>query len=178
MKYKNLLFLLIFVFSLPMLKISAQNFGETHRKIRQSVENRDYAAAENELKALQKSDKKLFEANNYDYLLARMAEKRGDFAVAAANFQAVANRNSVLKEYALWHLALIARNSGNLLLERLFLQEIQIVAPESLLAKAVNARMARSFFEGKNYDSAIRLLENDAAIENQRTKDKGQRTKD
>ncbi len=172
-------FFLLFLF--PMIfavNLSAQNFAEAHQKIRRFVENRDYSAAINELQTLQKTDKKIFETNNYDYLLARMAERRGDFALAAVNFQSVANRNSILKEYALWHLANIARSSGNLMLERLYLQEIQAIAPGSLLIKAVDARLARSYFEGKNYDSAIRLMENDAAIENQRTQDKGQRTKD
>jgi soluble lytic murein transglycosylase len=132
--------------------------NETHQKIKTAVENRDYQAAVNELKALEISDKKSFELNNYDYLLARMQEKNGDLAAAMANYQAVSNRNSILMEYALWHLSQIARSSGNLILERIYLQQIFVFAPDSLLKDAVHARFARSFFESKNYDSAISSL--------------------
>ena len=148
---------------LPFLHVNqlfAQNFQETHRKILTAIENRDYLIAVGELQTLQKSDKKTFELNNFDYLLARLLEKRGDFALASANYQSVANRNSVLKEYALFHLAEIARSSGNLLLERIYLQEISAVAPNSLLTDAANARIARSYFESKNFESAINLLSN------------------
>ena len=160
-KYFALLLFSAFIFQAAIL---AQDFGETHRKIRKAVENRDYSSAADELQAMQKKDKKVFELNNYDYLLARIAERRGDFALAAANYQSAAARNSILKEYALWHLAQIGRSSGNLMLERLYLQEILVSAPHSLLIETVNARLARSYFESKNFDSAIRLLESGTGI--------------
>ena len=154
---KLLIFIsLFFIFSLT--QIFAQNLGETHLKIKTAVENREYQTAIAELETLEKSDKKAFELNNYDYLLARLNEKIGDFAKAMANYQAVVNRNSVLKEYALWHLSLVARSAGNLLLERVFLQEISTFYPNSLLKNAVQTRLVRSYFESKNYDSAIRQL--------------------
>ncbi len=53
--------------------VSAQNFNETHKKIRASVENREYQTAVNELQNLLQIDKKHFEINNYDYLLARLS---------------------------------------------------------------------------------------------------------
>ena len=158
MKFSNaFFFILTAIFS---VNIFAQAPAETHKKILQSVENRDYQSAAKELETLKNADRKIFEINNYDYLLARISEKNGDFATAMANYQTVANRNSILKEYALWHLAQIARTSGNLLLERSFLQEILTFAPESLLADATRIRQARSFFESKNYDSAIQFLNN------------------
>ncbi|MGI8495238.1 MAG: transglycosylase SLT domain-containing protein, partial [Pyrinomonadaceae bacterium] len=61
-------------------------------------------------------------------------------------------------------LAQIARASGNLILERVYLQQLLTVAPDSLLNDAAEARLARSFFDGKNFASAIRLL--DAPIPN------------
>lgn len=133
----------------------AQDFRE---RVLATIENRDYQTAVSELEKLQKSDKKSFEINNYDYLTARLQEKTGDFASAMANYQAVVNRNSVLKEYALWHLSQIARSSGNLLLERLFLQEILTFAPDSLLSEAVKNRLVRSYFESRNFDQVICLL--------------------
>ena len=168
MKLSNAFFLILT--TLFAANLFAQTPSETHRKILQSVETRDYQTAINELDALKKDDKKIFEINNYDYLLARISEKKGDFATAMANYQAVANRNSVLKEYALWHLSQISRTSGNLLLERTFLQEVLTFAPESLLTDAVKIRAARSYFESKNYDTAIRLLNNlQSTIGNQKT---------
>nr|HMS43752.1 tetratricopeptide repeat protein [Pyrinomonadaceae bacterium] len=137
------------------LSIHAQDL---QTKIRAAVENREYQTAINELESLEKSDKKLFELNNYDYLLARMHAKKGDFAKAAMNFQAVVNRNSILKEYALWHLSQIARSSGNLLLERTFLQEILTLYPNSLLTNAAQIRLTQSYFESKNYEFVIRQL--------------------
>jgi soluble lytic murein transglycosylase len=131
---------------------------DSPQKIRSAVENRDYAAAIAELENLQRADKKVFESNNYDYLLARMAERRGDYAAAMANYQAVAARNSVLREYALWHLSQIARASGNLMLERISLSELLTTAPGSLLISAARARMARSNFESRDFDAAIRQL--------------------
>jgi len=148
--------LLFTVFFLSNFYASAQ----TREKITQAVEQRNYALAVSELENLRKSDQKIFEINNYDYLLARMAEKKGDYAAAMANYQSVAGRNSVLKEYALWHLSQIARSSGNLMLERSFLQEISTFVPESLLISAVKNRLAQSYFESKNYNTAIQLLSN------------------
>lgn len=151
MKIFALLFFLIFASS----PAAAQDLPQ---KIRAAVENRDYALAAAELENLRRADKKVFELNNYDYLLARMAERRGDFATAMANYQAVASRSSVLREYALWHLSQIARASGNLMLERVYLSELLTTAPNSLLIPAAQARAARSNFESRDFDAAIRLL--------------------
>ncbi|HEY8560194.1 MAG TPA: transglycosylase SLT domain-containing protein [Pyrinomonadaceae bacterium] len=154
MKISNAFFLILLaVFSVPTL---AQTPAETHQKILRAVAERDYQTAAGELEALKKADRNLFELNNYDYLHARLAEKNGDFAVAAANYQTIVNRRSALREYALWHLAQIARASGNLMLERSFLHEITSFAPLSLLQNAARARLTRSNFESKNYDYVIR----------------------
>jgi soluble lytic murein transglycosylase len=151
---KFYLFSLFFIFS---LNIFAQEFRQ---KINSAIENRDYATAVNELRALEKSDKKLFSNNNYDYLLARMAEKRGDMALAMAKYQTVVKENSVLTEYALWHLSQISRSSGNLNAERNFLRQLLSSFPNSLLKNAANSRLARSFFESQDYNAAIQLLSN------------------
>ncbi|HEX8370828.1 MAG TPA: transglycosylase SLT domain-containing protein [Pyrinomonadaceae bacterium] len=145
----------VFFIVLFAVSVSAQDFPQ---KIRGAIENRDYAAAIAELENLRRENKKVFELNNYDYLLARAAEKRGDFAAAMANYQSVVARNSVLREYALWHLSQIARASGNLMLERVYLNELLTTAPNSLLIQAATARRARSNFESKDFDAAIRQL--------------------
>jgi len=170
----KIIFVCIFIL-LSAALIFSQNFRETHQKILKSVENRDYSSAIAELQTLQKSDKKLFELNNLDYLLARLAKKQGDSAIASANFQKVADRNSVLKNYALFHLAEIARSSGNPMLERLFLQEIlTTAATDSLLLEATKARIARSYFESKNFEQAINLLGSQTQTKDQNPKTKAQ----
>lgn len=146
------LFLLIFIF---IVNTFSQDFRQ---KINNAVENRDYQTAINELRNLEKSDKKLFANNNYDYLLARIAEKRGDVALAMAKYQAVVKRNSVLNEYAIWHLSQISRSTGNLNSERTFLNQLLAIAPNSLLKNTAKARLARSYFESKDYNATIQLL--------------------
>ncbi len=148
-----------FLFSLLFcITVSAQNLSKASTKIRNAVENKDYQSVIVELQMLEQNDKKIFTLNNYDYLLARMAEKQGDFAAATANYQAVAGRNSVLSEYALWHLSQIFRASGNLFLERIYLQKLLTIAPESLIINTANARLIRSYFESKDYETTIKLV--------------------
>lgn len=142
----------LILFLLFAVEISAQDF---HSKIKSAVEKKDYQTAISELQNLEKSDKKTFELNNYDYLLARTAEKNGDFALALANYQEVANRNSVLKDYALWHLSRLVGASGNLMLERIYLQKLSLTAPDSLLSEAVKTRIIKNLFESGNFEDVI-----------------------
>ena len=140
------------------LSVSAQSEPSLAERIRDAVEKREYLTAVSLLKDLANSDSKLFELNNYDYLLARMAEKSGDMATAMASYQRVTARGSVLKPYALKHLAEIARYSGNLMLERLHLQQIVSLSPDSLLAPPARDRLARNAYESGNYNDAINFL--------------------
>ena len=132
--------------------------GETHTKVRLAVDARQYSSAVTELQNLQKANAKSFEANNYDYLLARMAESDGDVSTAIANYQTVAVRDSILKAYALFHLAKIFRESGNLILERLYLTKLSIESPGSLLMPAARERLAKNSFEASNFGETIKLL--------------------
>ncbi len=143
-----------------------QDLSTTDRKIRTAVDSKDYLIAIAELYSLEKSDPKIFELNNYDYLLGRMAERSGNTAAAVANYQRVVKRNSILKEYALGRLAQISRSTGNLMLERSYLQELIAFSPGSLLHNPAATRMARSYFESGNYDDAIRLLQAARAASN------------
>ena len=155
---KNILFSLILLFCVFAIKTAAQDF---HAKIKSAVEKNDYQTAIGELQNLEKSDKKIFELNNYDYLLARMAEKNGDFALALAGYADYENnkksslRNPVLKEYALWHLSKIVGASGNLMLERIYLQKLMLTAPDSILSEAVKTRFIHNLFESGNFEEVI-----------------------
>ena len=91
---------------------------------------------------------------NADYLRGREAEKSGDAANATANYQAVVSRNSILKEYALWRLARLARATGDLPLERERLRQLLATAPSSLLADTAALRLSRSFFESGDFPAA------------------------
>ena len=154
MPQANLLKLLSFIFVFSF-SIFAQNLTETHQKIQNAVEKKDFQTAITELQNFEKSDEKVFEVNNYDYLLARTAEKRDDLALAMANYQKVADRNSVLSEYALWHLSRIVRASGNLMIERIYLQKILLIAPDSILSEAVKTRIVHNLFESGNFEEVI-----------------------
>jgi soluble lytic murein transglycosylase len=150
------LFLLIVLCALP---VEAQSLRERHTAIRAAVDGGDYGAATVELQSLSKTDPAAFTLNNYDYLLARIAERRNDPATAAANYQMVMARNSLLSQYALWHLAQFARSVGNLTLEREQLRRLLTTAPASLLREAAIARLGESFFESGDYSSAILTLQ-------------------
>ena len=91
---------------------------------------------------------------NDEYLLGRKAEASGDIAAATANYQTIVSRNSVLREYALWRLARIARSTGDLVLERERLQRLVTTAPNSLLYETAALRLAESFLESSDFNSA------------------------
>jgi signal transduction histidine kinase len=84
---------------------------------------------------------------NQDYLQGRQAETAGEMAAAATSYESVVTRNSILKEYALWRLARIARSTGDLVLERERLQRLVTSAPNSLLYETAALRLSESFFE-------------------------------
>ena len=124
---------------------------ETHRNIIASIESMDEANAISTLVELKQRDSNYFEINNYDYLLGRLAERNGRVSIAVENYSAVAERTSILRAYALFHLAEIFRSSGNLILERIYLERLSIVAPHSLLINAARLRLAKSAYEVENF---------------------------
>ena len=135
----GVLLLLIFVPVLP------QTAEDLHGKIRAAVDARRYPEALDALGVLEKNYPDVFTLNNYDYLAARLSERNGDTAAAMGRYQAILKRDSLLKEYALFHLSGIARSAGNLVLERLYLQELIAFSPTSLLADAARIRTAVQF---------------------------------
>jgi soluble lytic murein transglycosylase len=138
--------------------VHAQSARERQERIRMAVEGGDYAVALTELQSLRNSDPATFALNNYDYLLARLSERLGNAALAETHYQSVVARGSLLSQYALWHLAQLARATGNLPLEREKLRQLISTAPTSLLRDAATARLGESFFESRDYASAISAL--------------------
>jgi soluble lytic murein transglycosylase-like protein/TolA-binding protein len=146
--------------------LQAQTPGERRARIKSAVEAKDNDAAIAELQSWQKAEPSIYTLNNYDYLLARLSERQGDMATAAAAFQAVAARNSLLSQYALWHLAQFARSIGNLTLEREQLRQLILAFPSSLLRPAATARLGESFFESGDYSAAIQALRPESEAKN------------
>lgn len=139
-----------------------QSLPDGHPKIMQLIDARNYAAAIEELQDRRVSNEKAFAAGNYDYLLARIAESDGRMGLAMSSYQSVANRNSDLRVHALKHMSGIARSTGNLLLERIYLNEILLFYPNSVLTGGVFYRLARNSFETGNYGETIRILDSGA----------------
>ncbi|MDQ3821036.1 MAG: tetratricopeptide repeat protein, partial [Acidobacteriota bacterium] len=136
----------------------AQTLRERHDRIRSSMEGADYKTALTELQSLSEADPAAFTSNNYDYLLGRLSQRLGNPSGATVSYQRVAARNSILSQYALWHLAELARLMGDLTLEREKLRQLLALAPASLLRDAVTARLGESFFESKDYADAIQTF--------------------
>ena len=149
----------LFLIAFSVLPSTGQVTVETHARIRSAVESRNYLTVASELRDLAEKDPAGYGHNNYDYLDARIAEKIGDAARAMASHQTVVNRNSVLKPYSLWHLSRLAKTSGNLTMERLYLQELVSFSPDGLLMFPATRRIAQSYFESGSYELAIRQIE-------------------
>src|SRR2546421_3667261 len=157
---QNRLYCLVAIYFLILTapSIHAQTLRERHGRIRSAMEGADHKTALTELQSLNATDPTAFTLNNYDYLLGRLSERLGNPSGATASYQKVVARNSILSQYALWHLAEIARAMGDLTLEREKLRQLLATAPASLLRDAATARLAESFFESKDYASAIQTF--------------------
>src|ERR1044071_4211317 len=110
---------------------NAQNLQSRAGEIRAAMDARDFERAERLARDLRASDQAAFARNNYDYLLARLAERRGAKAEASSLYLGLINRNSNLSQYAIWHLAAIARASSDLALERQYLARLLSVYSSS-----------------------------------------------
>jgi soluble lytic murein transglycosylase-like protein len=151
----TLCFLVLALFS-PVS--SAQSLQARSDSIRAATEAGKVSEALSLLRSLKNSNRPALELNNFDYLLARLLEQGGDRAGAATNYQAVLERNSPLSQYAIWHLARLARSTGDLVLERERLRRLIVMAPASLLREAAIVRLGASFSESKDYLGVVSTL--------------------
>ena len=127
-------------------------------EIRAAMDARDFSRAESLARALAASDSAAFTANNYDYLLARLAERRGANAEAQSLYLALVERRSILAQYALWRLSQIARRSNDLALERQYITRLLTGFPSSTLTRSARERMIESLHESGDYRSSVALL--------------------
>ncbi|MEO5859549.1 MAG: transglycosylase SLT domain-containing protein [Pyrinomonadaceae bacterium] len=149
-----------FVFLLMLIYASGQTASQRFEAVRESIERYEYTNAIEELKAIETQQTSLFQSNGLDYLTARLYQRIGDASQSSGYFQKVRARNSILREYATWHLSTITRGSGNLAGERILLLDLITDRPGSLLANAARRRLAESYFESKDFNAAIASLEN------------------
>ena len=151
----------ILVFAIVLSGSSVFIFTQTvHDRIRNAMGSGDPSVALQELKALESKEPEIFLINNYDYLAARLAERAGDHAEAIRRFELVASRETPLAQYALLHMAAIARSSGNLFLERLYLTELSVKYPDGLPASSAERRAAISASESGDHPLTISEISN------------------
>ena len=138
--------------------LQAQSLQDRADKIRSTVDNGNLQIAVDELLSFKHADAPAFALNNYDYLLARLSEALGDRAASSSGYQALVARRSLLTQYGLWHLAQLARSSGDLVQERERLRQLIFSGSTSLLRDAATMRLAESFFESTDYTGAAETL--------------------
>ncbi len=137
---------------------NAQAFQSKANDIRAAMDTRDFERAEELLRDLRTADSAAFTHNNYDYLLARLLERRGARSDASTLYLALSDRNSALTQYALWHLALLAKDSGDLALERQYITRLLVSYPSSVLVSRSRERLVDSHFESGDHRATIALL--------------------
>ena len=162
---------IIFSFIALINNADAQSLQERANRIRAAMDARDFDRAEQLVRDLRASDAASFTRNNYDYLLGRLAERRGAKAEASSLYLAVLNRDSNLAQYALWHLSIIARASEDLALERQYITRLLARYPSSALIARARNRMIDSLFESGQYRAAIPLLRPLASARGARSRD-------
>jgi len=147
---------------LVLFGLSAGADGQTLQsranEIRAAMDARDFARAETLVRDVRTADAAAFTRNSYDYLLARLLERRGARSEAASIYLGLSERGSILTQYALWHLALLARESGDLALERQYITRLLVSYPTSALASQARGRLIDSHFESGDYRATIALL--------------------
>lgn len=136
----------------------AQSLQARAGEIRAAMDGRDFERAEQLVRDLRAAAPAAFAPNHYDYLLARLLERRGERAEATALYLAMLKRNSALAEYALWHLAQLARAASDLGLERQYLTRLLAAHPASALTGTARNRLISSHLESGNAREAIALL--------------------
>jgi peptidoglycan lytic transglycosylase len=136
----------------------AQPGIQKHTALRAALDRYDLATAENLLRDIQRSSPGAFTRNNYDYLLARIVEERGERTEAVRIYEGVADRSSVLAPYALWHEAGLLRSGGDLTREQQALQKLVAAYPGYLLRTRALERLGDSYFKSANYAGAMRAF--------------------
>ena len=132
---------------------------QRHAELRAALDRHELATAEKILREWQSRSSSAFLKNNYDYLFARVLERRGNAKEANAAYQKVVNRSAIFTSYALGHLAELARAAGDLKGEQTYLSQMLAKFPTQLNAESVRKRLGTSYFQSGNYAQAIAALQ-------------------
>ena len=135
--------------------VFAQSPTDVDARIRAATEAQDWNSARTEIEKVRTADPELFSSKGYDYLLGRVAENSGDLATAVKNYQQIVTNNGSLSAYALWHMARLARSTGDLVLERERLRQLINLGQDELLHDAANLRLVESYFESGDNSATI-----------------------
>ncbi|HWP42772.1 MAG TPA: transglycosylase SLT domain-containing protein [Blastocatellia bacterium] len=149
---------LFIVLVLPADSAGVQSLQSRTDAIRAAMDGRDFDRAERLVRSLKASDPSAFTRNNYDYLLARLAERRGAADEASSLYLEVLDRNSILAQYALKRLAGIAQAKGDLALERKYLDRLVTEFPSSALTPGARDRLVENHHKSGDYKATIPLL--------------------
>lgn len=133
--------------------------AQRHNQLRTALDHHDLAAAEQILREFQSKSSQAFIRNNYDYLFARVLDRRGNAKEAATAYQKVVSRNSIFSGYALGHLAELARATGDFKGEQTYLSQMLAKFPAQLNAESARKRLGASYFKSGNYAQAIATVQ-------------------
>lgn len=155
----------LFFISLSLISLAATCQAQTpitaqrQTQLRNALDRNDLAAAEQILKDFQRSNAQAFTKNNYDYLLARVLDRRGNGAEAQSAYQKVVTRNSIFSGYAISHLAELSRAVGDYKSEQNYLYKLLAQFPGFLNSESARKRLGASYFKTGNYAAAISALQ-------------------
>jgi tetratricopeptide (TPR) repeat protein len=141
---------------LLLLQVPAIQAQTAPEKIREAVTQYELESAESLLRAAAKRSDKEFAANNYDYLLARILARRGNFDEARRYFDQVAARQSILGGYALWHGSELSRRAGDPASEQQRLSRLLREYPSFLHRRSVIERLGASYLASRKYRGSYR----------------------
>ena len=158
MKHLYLFLLLLLTFSIGC-HAQAPITPQRHSQLRAAVDRHDLAAAEQILRELQRNSSQAFVKNNYDYLFARVLDRRGNATEAHAAYQRTVTRNSIFAGYALGHLAELARAAGDFKSEQNHLSQMLAKFPAQLNTESARKRLGTSYFKSGNFAAAITALQ-------------------
>lgn len=150
---------ILFIFILSFCACFAQPITpERHTQLRDALARQNLAKAEQLLRDFERGAAQQFTKNNYDYLLARVLDRRGNANEAAAMYKRVIARDSPLAGYALLHVAELARGAGDAKQEQEALTKLLTQFPEHLRAETARKRLGASYFNAGRYEAAVNAL--------------------
>lgn len=160
MKQRVFFFLLVLSLSIgTTCQAQSPITAQRHAQLRAALDRHDLATAEQILREFQSKSSQAFAKNNYDYLLARVLDRRGNAKEAAAAYQKVVSRNSIFTGYALGHLGELARAAGDAKGEQNYLSQLLTKFPAQLNAESARKRLGTSYFQAGNYAQAMAALQ-------------------